>query len=75
VTPRPWWSPADEAERAVLVNELVALALEHRGKPGWADAVCAATDVILQWQTARELRSLAVYLRAQQDIGDWKAAA
>ena len=69
------WSAADEAEWAVLVDELVAQAWPRRGKPGFREALTEAIDVILDWRRRRELATLAVGLRARQDLEDWKGEA
>lgn len=71
---RPWWSSADEAEFALLIDELVTQAWPHRGKPRFAAALADAVEVVLAWRRRRELLSLACYLRARQDVEDARAS-
>ena len=68
------WTPADQAEQDVLVDELVTQAWPHRGKSGFREALGEAVDVILEWRRRRELATLAVRLRARQDLEVWRAA-
>lgn len=64
----PWFTPADRAEQAVLVRELVdwwfdnpdATAAEQREK----------IEALLAWRDDRSARSLAVELRAIEDLID-----
>ena len=68
-----WWTEADEAELAVLLDEFVKHARAHRetcrvcrtGGPYCASLV-EAFDVLLDWKRGRELRSKAQWLRARE---------
>jgi hypothetical protein len=71
----PWWTPADRAELAVYVHELVDDVHEHRvagcepcsaGYPPcpW---VRAAVERIIEWRDDRVLRSRAAWLRERED--------
>jgi hypothetical protein len=73
VTPPPWWTQADQSELDLLAHEFVKAIEAHRqgcsvcsaGGP-WCKPLCEAGDGILDWRHGRELRSRAVWLRAQQ---------
>ena len=68
-----WWTEADEAELAVLLDEFVKHARAHReacrvcrtGGP-WCASLVEAFDVLLDWKRGRELRSKAAWLRARE---------
>lgn len=72
-----WWTPADAAEQAVLVRELVDWDFAHR------EAGCDTCEYVtycperrrrieelLDWRDNRSARSLAAELRAIQDLID-----
>ena len=68
----PWWTPADQAELDVLVNDLVRCYWAHRDE--CADcrerrpcpSLTEAIEAVIEFRDARELRSRAVWLRSEQ---------
>jgi hypothetical protein len=69
----PWWTEADEAERDLLVFELVrhlpAHAARCRACQERRDCPHAqeALEIFLEWQTGRRLLSRATYLRDREE--------
>ena len=68
-----WWTEADEAELAVLLDEFLKHVRIHRdacsvcrtGGP-YCASLDEAFDVLLEWRRGRELRSKAQWLRARE---------
>jgi hypothetical protein len=71
------WTGADEAEWELLVDELVVGYLDHLGQCQHERCghLGPAVDAVIAWHRRRRLGSLAVYLRARQDLDDLKAVA
>ncbi len=69
------WTRADDAELALLADELVRHAWPARHDPRARGAIREAVNTITDWRRARMLRTRAAALRARQDIADWRAAA
>jgi hypothetical protein len=67
--PQPWRTPADNAELRLLVHELVDALNRHNcdGCPQCDHAI----SLVVEWNTRRQLASIAAWLRAHQDALDW----
>lgn len=77
-----WWTPADQAEQELLLHELVRAVSEHqagceRCRAGFppCENVAAGVAVLLEWRDRRILRSLAVALRAREELREAEALA
>ena len=78
--PPSWWTVADQAERDLLVWELVRECFDHRARceecqggqscTGFREALRVAVDAILDWRVGRMARSRASFLREQQNLLD-----
>lgn len=71
----PWWTEADQAELVALVWALVDGIFEHRSLCASCAAryplcphIRKAIEVVIDWRTARDLRSYARWLRLQRDL-------
>jgi hypothetical protein len=77
----PWLTEADRGEWELLWRVLVDEVFAHREvgcercEAGDCPAVSGAVEVAVEWAELRSLRSLAVALRARQDLYDWTEAA
>lgn len=72
--PDRYWTPADDAELAVLVYEFVNGVCEHRDRCGvcsagddWCGPLRDALEVIIDWRRGRILHNKARVLRALQE--------
>jgi hypothetical protein len=73
VTAAAWWSPADDAELAVLVRVLVDEVFDHRAKgcahcgDGNCPAVRGAIEAAVEWAELRSAHSFACAMRRLQN--------
>jgi hypothetical protein len=80
VTRAPWWTPADAAEQAVIVRELVDWDFAHRDGCLTCDrdGCCAERrrriEALIDWCDRRSGESLAAELRRLENLGLEQAA-
>lgn len=68
-----WWTPADQAELDLVIQELVRAGWAHRecarckmlGR--WCEPMAEAAEAVLDWKRGRELRSRAAHLRRLEE--------
>lgn len=73
----PWWTPADDAEQAVRVRELVDWDFTHREagcetceREGCCVERRRRIEALVEWRDRRSEKSYAVELRAIENLID-----